>query len=152
MGNRLLKKMGRNIAIAGLLGGVTFLAPPVQAEKMDDVLKLKQTRICFRCDLKRADLENASLAGAFLRKSNLKGANLEGADLRFAFIRNVNLKKANLTNADLTGAILRDVNLDGAILTGARLPLNYGGRPNPSQEFRMPDPKKQLPQFPKRSF
>lgn len=145
MGNRRLKKMGRKVAIATVLGSVAFLALPVQAEKTDDVLKLKQTRICFKCDLKKADLTNASLAGAFLRQSNLKEANLEGADLRFAFIRNVNLKKANLTNADLTGAILRDVNLDDAILTGARLPMNYGKRPNFEQQFGEQNPRQNLP-------
>lgn len=145
MGNRRLKKIGRKVAIASLFGSVAFLALPVQAEKADDVLKLKQTRICFKCDLKKANLKDASLAGAFVRQSNLKEANLEGADLRFAFIRKVNLKNANLTNADLTGAILRDVNLDGAILTGAQLPLNYRGRPDFEQQFGPPNPGQNLP-------
>lgn len=149
MGNRRLKKIGHKVAIASLFGSVAFLALPVQAEKTEDVFKLKQTRICFKCDLKKADLTNASLAGAFLRQSNLKEANLEGADLRFAFIRNVNLKKANLTNADLTGAILRNVNLDDAILTGARLPLNYKGRPNFKQQFGPPNPEQNLPKNPR---
>jgi|GEM_PF-3066572 len=143
--------MSRNGAIACLIMSmVTFLAPPAQAEKPEHLQRFKQTRNCIDCNLKKANLANANLTGAFLRETNLKEANLEGADLRFAILRNVNLKKANLTNADLTGAILRDVNLDDAILTGARLPLGFGKRPDPAQDFRMPDVKIQLPEKPKR--
>lgn len=141
--------VGRSIAL--LIGGmVTFVSPLARAEKPEDVQRFKQTRRCIKCNLKKANLANAPLTGAFLRETNLKEANLEGADLRFAILRKVNLKKANLTNADLTGAIFRDVNLDDAVLTGARLPLGFGERPDPTQDFKMPDPKIQLPEKPRR--
>lgn len=151
MGNRPLRTIRHMGAIALVIGSmVTFLPPLARAEKPEDLQRFKLTRRCIKCNLKKANLSNAPLTGAFLRDSNLKEANLEGADLRFAIFRKVNLKKANLTNADLTGAIFRDVNLDDAILTGARLPLGFGKRPDPKQDFKMPDPKLQLPEKPKR--
>lgn len=143
--------VGRSLTVILLIGSmVTFLAPLARAEKPEDVQRFKQTRRCIKCNLKKANLANAPLTGAFVRETNLKEANLEGADLRFAIFRKVNLKKANLANADLTGAIFRDVNLDGAILTGAQLPLGFGKRPDPKQNFKMPDPKIQLPEKPRR--
>jgi len=126
MSNHPLGEISRASTIACLIGSmVTLLAPSAWAEQPGDVLKLRQTRNCVDCNLRKANLENASLMGAFLRETNLKEANLEGADLRFAIIRNVNLKNANLSNANLTGAILRDVNLEGANLTGAQLPIGF---------------------------
>lgn len=137
-------------AIALLIVAITFPTSLARAEKPEHVQQFKQTRRCIKCNLKKADLANASLTGAFLRETNLKEANLEGADLRFAILRKVNLKKANLTNANLTGAIFQGVNLEDAILTGAQLPLNFGERPNPTQEFKMPNPQIPLPKQPKR--
>jgi uncharacterized protein YjbI with pentapeptide repeats len=128
--------------------GVALSSLPVRAEKPEHLRQFKQTRICVDCNLKKANLTNAPLTGAFLRKTNLTEANLRGADLRFAILREVNLHRADLTNADLTGAVFRDVNLDDAILTGAKLPLGYRQRPNPSQDFRAPDVKIQLPEKP----
>lgn len=139
MGNRRLRKMGRKVAISFLIGSLaTFLAPSVRAEKPEHLQRIKQTRNCFKCNLKKANLANISLKGAFLRETNLQEANLEGADLRFAVLRKVNLKKANLKNADLTGAILRDVNLDDAILTGATLPPRYQRKSKSDSKVRVP--------------
>lgn len=140
MGNRWLKKMGGKVAISFLIGSLaTFLAPSVRAEKPEHLQRIRQTRNCFKCNLKKADLANISLRGAFLRDTNLQEANLEGADLRFAVLRKVNLRKANLTNADLTGAILRDVNLDDAILTGATLPPRYQRKSQSDSRGRIPE-------------
>lgn len=147
MSNHPLSKISRHSAIvfACLIGSiVTSPINPARAEKPEHLKRFKQTRICVDCNLKKANLTNAPLTGAFLRKTNLKEANLEGADLRFAILRNVNLKKANLTNADLTGAIFRDVNLDDAILTGARLPVGYKKRSDPGKDVQLPDMKRLL--------
>ena len=153
MSNHPLRTISRTgaITLTCLIGSmVTGQVQSARAEKPEHLKRFKQTRICTNCNLKKANLENAPLTGAFLRETNLKEANLEGADLRFAILRKVNLKKANLTNADLTGAILRDVNLDDANLTGAKLPLGFGQRPDPTQEFQVPDVKIQLPKKPNR--
>ncbi|ABW30586.1 pentapeptide repeat-containing protein [Acaryochloris marina] len=137
MGNRRLKKIGRKVAISFLIGSLaTFLAPSVRAEKPEHLQRIKQTRTCFNCDLKKADLANISLKGAFLRETNLQEANLEGADLRFAVLKKVNFKKANLKNADFTGAILHDVNLDDADLKGATLPPRYRRKSNSNSKIR----------------
>lgn len=117
---------------------VALVSPLARAENTEDLQRFKQTRRCINCNLKKANLVDAPLTGAFVRDTNLKEANLEGADLRFAIFRKVNLKNANLTNADLTGAIFKDVNLDDAILTGARLPIGFGERPNPTRDVQMP--------------
>ena len=60
-----------------------------------------------------ANLIDANLSGADLRRADLSGAILSGADLSRA-----NLRYANLLGADLSGADLRSANLTG-VLSGA---------------------------------
>ena len=88
------------------------------------------------CDLRGADLDNASLARADLsgadlyaanmNNSTLRRANLSGADLQYAAIGSSFLH-ANLTGANLTGAgggvllSMKDADLRSATLTGADL-------------------------------
>jgi len=59
-----------------------------------------------------ADLREAQLGRADLRRKELRGANL----------RDANLGRADLTGADLTTANLRGANLIKTHLAGARLP------------------------------
>jgi hypothetical protein len=69
-------------------------------------------------DLRRADLSNAFLADANLRRVRLEGANLAGAQLEGANLADARLEGTNLALARLDGA-----NLAGARLKGARLVL-----------------------------
>ena len=48
--------------------------------------RLKDTKQCSECDLRKADL----------RGLDLQGANLQAADLKFANLAGTNLQKANL--------------------------------------------------------
>jgi len=63
-----------------------------------------------------ADLRNADLHDAILRRANLSSANLAGADLTRA-----NLDKANMIGADLRGTNLHEVYLIGTDLRCAKL-------------------------------
>jgi|APSaa5957512535_1039671.scaffolds.fasta_scaffold100586_1 hypothetical protein len=99
------------IGVLALSGICTGWGGSVQAYDPVDLVHLKTTRDCPKCELADADLFLLNLQGA-----NLAGANLAGADLRGA-----NLKEANLSGANLTGADLRGIALDDADLTGARL-------------------------------
>ena len=67
------------------------------------------------------DLCDADLRGANLRKANLRKANLCGADLCYANLCDADLRNANLRGADLRGADLCDADLYGANLRGANL-------------------------------
>ena len=78
----------------------------------------------------RANLCNANLLGANLKRADLGEANLEGADLRLAklegaYLGGANLKGANLERAYLIGAKLVGANLEGADLGWANL---YGAK------------------------
>jgi hypothetical protein len=55
---------------------------------------------------KKADLLDADLCGADLRRADLRGADLHGAYLRRADLRGANLDGAYLRRADLRGANL----------------------------------------------
>jgi hypothetical protein len=77
-------------------------------------------------DLRRADLHGANLAeanlhDAALRKANLAEANLRGANLRRVTLSSANLRKANLAKADLRGATLHKADLSEVDLSGANL-------------------------------
>ncbi len=88
---------------------------PVNAFNEKDLEKLKSTKECVKCDLRRANLS----------ESNLKGANLEEANLGRANLTDADLSGANLTNADLRRADIFDSDLTGANLKGAK--LSVGG-------------------------
>lgn len=84
-----------------------------------------------RADLRRADLEGATLTGVDLRRAVMTGVDLRradlrravlwGADLRGADLRCADLEGATLAGADLRRADLRRATLTGATLTGATL-------------------------------
>jgi uncharacterized protein YjbI with pentapeptide repeats len=72
------------------------------------------------------DLDNTSIAGAYLNGADLRGADLRAVDLNHADLSGSDLTGADLTvarlaGADLTGASLDHANLAGANLTGANL-------------------------------
>ncbi|MEL6442423.1 MAG: pentapeptide repeat-containing protein [Cyanobacteria bacterium J06621_8] len=83
---------------------------PAQAESLQDLNQLLQTKECSKCDLSNAGLVQANLTGANFVEANLAGANLSQA----------NLMGADLTGANLTGTSLHGANLTGAVLTGAK--------------------------------
>jgi uncharacterized protein YjbI with pentapeptide repeats len=66
--------------------------------------------------LRRANLGNADMYGAFMVKADLREANLFNTELSL-----VNLQKANLSNANLKRAFLYKANLQGANLLKADL-------------------------------
>ena len=50
-----------------------FVSPAAQAENPEHVERLLETRACFNCDLRGADLRGEHLIGADLRLSDLSG-------------------------------------------------------------------------------
>lgn len=79
-----------------------------------------------KANLSEADLWNSNLSGADLREANLSGANLAGADLSKANLIKANLIRANLQGAhlieaNLRNATLNDADMREAVLNGSRL-------------------------------
>lgn len=71
--------------------------------------------------LRKADLSNIILSGAYLASVNLVRANLRGAQMVGAYLFRASLTEANLIDADLTGANLVRASLYNANLTRAKL-------------------------------
>ena len=71
--------------------------------------------------LVHADLRNANLNAADLRRVNLSRARLDGADLRYADLSSSSLQGASLRGANIRGAQLDGTDLRQAHLSGARL-------------------------------
>lgn len=69
--------------------------------------------------LRKADLRNASFAGALLTKADLRESNLEGANLQRASLSWANLQEANLEQAILQEAHLTGTNLQKTSLLNA---------------------------------
>jgi hypothetical protein len=111
MAIKLCGKIGSAIRTLALVGLCAGAIAPAQAYDPTDLVQLKMTRDCPKCEL----------AGADLFLSNLEGANLAGANLAKADLRGANLREANLSGANLMGADLRGVALDNANLTGTRM-------------------------------
>ena len=86
-----------------------------------NVVKLKETNACVKCNLYQADLSGANLNEANLTNADLTGANLTGADLSGADLSGANLTAADLRGADLSWAVLSQGDLSGANLTNADL-------------------------------
>lgn len=94
-------------------------------------LGLVDRGVLVAADLKYANLQDAIINGADMRRAyltfaNLREADLRGTDLSDAILRQCNLQAVLLLNVNLTGAKLleadlRDANLNGANLTGANL-------------------------------
>jgi uncharacterized protein YjbI with pentapeptide repeats len=114
----------RILAIAGAMTLVSplLMAPPSRAENLEHTQQLLATKQCPQCDLSRAGLVFAQLAGA-----NLQGANLSGINLSRANLQGADLRGANLGGASLFGANLGGAKLDGAQLGGADLRESYLG-------------------------
>ena len=109
--------------------GLLLIASPMQAESMDDLIKVLQDGDCRNCrladaDLVHADLRDADLRDARLQRANLGEAKLDGADLRGANLSFTSLRGASLRGANLEGSILHGTDLRNADLSGARLSPN----------------------------
>ena len=112
--------------------GLWLIASPMQAESMDDLIKVLQDGDCRNCrladaDLVHADLRDADLRDARLQRANLGEAQLDGADLRGANLSFTSLRGASLRGANLEGSILHGTDLRSADLSGARLSPNALG-------------------------
>ena len=105
-------------------GSSAVFVSPIERQK--HLLKLKSMKKCEKCSLKKANLSEADLRGAYLEEVDLKGAylsdanlskaNLEKANLSGAYLSGVNMSETNLRGADLSGAYLKNIiNLDAAI-------------------------------------
>ena len=88
----------------------------MEANELKKILELHTKWLNGEEGGKRADLSDADLSGADLRRADLSDADLSGADLRWA-----NLSGADLSDADLSGADLRRADLRRADLSGADL-------------------------------
>lgn len=75
---------------------------------------------------KRADLSDANLRGAELRRAILSGADLSGANLSCAILSNADLTGAKLWGVNLMDVILRGADLRGANLDHSAWPLWCG--------------------------
>ena len=109
--------------------GLWLIASPMQAESMDDLIKVLQDGDCRNCrladaDLVHADLRDADLRDARLQRANLGEARLDGADLRGANLSFTSLRGASLRGANLEGSILHGTDLRWADLSGALLNPN----------------------------
>ena len=74
--------------------------------------RLKDTKQCSECDLRKADL----------RGLDLQGANLQAADLKFTNLAGAQLRGADLGFADLTNAKIIEEQLQQALLCSTTLP------------------------------
>jgi hypothetical protein len=109
--------------------GLLLIASTVQAESMNDLIKVLQDGDCRNCrladaDLVHADLRDADLRDARLQRANLGEAQLDGADLRGANLSFTSLRGASLRGANLEGSILHGTDLRFADLSGAQLSPN----------------------------
>ena len=109
--------------------GLWLIASPMQAESMDDLIKVLQDGDCRNCrladaDLVHADLRDADLRDARLQRANLGEARLDGADLRGANLSFTSLRGASLRGANLEDSVLHGTDLRDADLSGARLSPN----------------------------
>lgn len=111
----------KQILMVGITAGLMAFPLRASAENAEHVRQLLSTRQCRGCDLSRAGLVFANLAGADLSGANLAGANLSQANLTGANLRGANLTQVSLSGANLNGAILTGANLGGADLRGAYL-------------------------------
>jgi Pentapeptide repeats (8 copies) len=85
----------------------------------EDLVRLKDAKICPGCDLRGADLRGLDLNAANLEGANLMGANLEGVNLESSILDDASCEKANLKNARLHGASIDHATFDEADLQGA---------------------------------
>lgn len=94
-----------------VLSPTTFLGADLKDARLE-AAKLR------RVDLRAADLRNAKLQGADLREADLRGARLDGAELQGADLRDAHLQGASLRGAKLAHADLSRANLAVADLRG----------------------------------
>jgi uncharacterized protein YjbI with pentapeptide repeats len=108
----------RNLAIAFLLSSLSP-ATPMQAQNVEDLNQLLETKYCPSCRLDNADLSGLDLSGAVLAGASLIGADLSETNLERADLSNALLNAADLSNATLQFANLRNASLYGAHMNPA---------------------------------
>ena len=93
------------------------------ADLMGAVLRRANLSGCFLnpCHLYHADLRESDLSNALFNGSNMRGADLRGANLTGADLDRVILSDADLSGANLTNANLQRSSLVGAKLKGTNL-------------------------------
>ena len=115
------EKIRKLVFLFMTFGLVGLMCGSASGFRADNIIKLKETGNCQKCDLWNANLEWANLTEAKLYQANLTKANLRGADLPGADVSGANLEGANLTGAFLFQATLKGANLTKANLTGANM-------------------------------
>lgn len=119
-----MKKTALFLVVLAAASVITPLA--AEAFNAAQLVQLKTTNSCNRCDLTFAPLENAKLAGAMLESAalmsaNLRGAKLNSARLNYAMMSEANLSGADLSNANLENAQLMGAQISGTLFNGANL-------------------------------
>jgi hypothetical protein len=119
----MIRRLAMVVALALLIGAAQAANEPPEREfPWTDLPSINAQDSVFGpitylgADLKDARLEAAKLRRVDLRAADLRSAKLQGADLRGA-----DLRGARLDGAELQGADLRDARLQGASLRGAKL-------------------------------
>ncbi|HZF31819.1 MAG TPA: pentapeptide repeat-containing protein [Gammaproteobacteria bacterium] len=124
----------RNTAIEQIFGPQFASNPRVRAEAVRSLITVERARISqgsntlptewvnlHEADLTDAWLESADLRKTSFRKSVLERSNLSAARLEEASIRHTNARKADFLGTDLQNANIAFSDLNGAQLTNAKL-------------------------------
>lgn len=126
--HQLLRVFGIGL-LAIALAAIAFVAP-ARAYNPVDLEYLLREGSCIRCDLAKANLQNANLAGinlygAYLWQANLRGANLADANLSGAYLQEANMQGAELKGTNLAGANLWEANMQNARWCHTIVPNGY---------------------------
>jgi len=95
------------LTIVGMVALGFIAAAPACGFNPADMERLKTTNQCPGCDLSKANLADAKLAGANLSRAKLFEANLKDADLQGANCAGIDLYVANLSGANLSSANMK---------------------------------------------
>lgn len=101
--------MNKTILLTSTLLMSLIATFPCQAENIEHLNQLLQTKQCENCDLADAGLVMINLQGANLRGANLVGANLSRADLTGADLRGANLTNASFSVQISLGQIYQEL-------------------------------------------
>jgi len=69
-----MKKLIQIFIVVGLVG---LMCGSASGFRADNIIKLKETGNCQKCDLWKAKLNEADLSGAYLNRANLTEANMK---------------------------------------------------------------------------
>jgi BTB/POZ domain-containing protein KCTD9 len=93
---------------------ILFYSFSSEAFDENDLITLKNTKICINCDL-----SNANLGGMNLKNSNLKGSTLKGS-----ILIGTDLSYSNLLNGNLDSAFIRSTNFCNTIMPAGNISID----------------------------